>query len=276
MSVSLPTRGPVRLEGVRGLVCDVDGVVHAGDRVFDAAVESLNAWMDGGLRVVFLTNNASRGPEELAERLQQDGVRMTPDQVITGAMAGSHVLVRTVDPGTRVLVAGSAALARAVRDQGLEVTSDPIEAGAVVQGYAPTVTLQLLHDAAHAVSRGATWVATNRDAGLPTAWGVAPGNGAYVDAVARATGREPLVAGKPEAGSYTLALERLGLTAGEVTGIGDRLETDVLGANRAGLRSVLVGTGVHGWPEVEQAAGGGASEKVPDHVVDDLSQLTFG
>ena len=262
------------LTGIRGVVCDVDGVVHAGERVFTEAVEALNAWMAAGLGVVFVTNNASRAPEELAARLTEDGVDVGVDQVLTGAMAGAHVVAEQVPAGSSVLVAGSEALARATADAGLVPTDDPLEAAAVVQGYAPSMTYQRLHDAARAVTAGAVWVATNRDLTLPTAWGQAPGNGAYVAAVARATGQEPLVAGKPEGAVYSMALQRLGCSADEAVAIGDRLETDVAGANRAGLHSVLVTTGVHGVRDVEALlAAGGDADQEPDHLVASLAAL---
>ncbi|WP_404374282.1 HAD-IIA family hydrolase [Kytococcus sedentarius] len=262
------------LTGIRGVVCDVDGVVHAGERVFTEAVEALNAWMAAGLGVVFVTNNASRAPEELAARLTEDGVDVGVDQVLTGAMAGAHVVAEQVPAGSSVFVAGSEALARATADSGLVPTDDPLEAAAVVQGYAPSMTYQRLHDAARAVTAGAVWVATNRDLTLPTAWGQAPGNGAYVAAVARATGQEPLVACKPEGAVYAMALQRLGCSADEAVAIGDRLETDVAGANRAGLHSVLVTTGVHGVRDVEALlAAGGDADQEPDHLVASLAAL---
>ncbi|WP_462418143.1 HAD-IIA family hydrolase [Kytococcus sp. Marseille-QA3725] len=270
--ITVPGDG-VELAGIRGVVCDVDGVVHAGDRPFTEAVAALNAWMEAGLSVVFVTNNASRSTEELAARLAQDGVRLGVHQVLTGAMAGAHVVAGRVEQGAAVLVAGSPALSDAVRAAGLSTTTDPQEAVAVVQGYAPGMTLQQLHDAAHAVTLGADWVATNRDRTLPTGWGTAPGNGAYVAAVVTATGREPVVACKPEAGIYEMALERLGCEPAEVVAIGDRLETDVQGANRAGLHSVLVTTGVHGPAEVEEARAEGRDQLVPEHVVGSLAEL---
>lgn len=269
------TPGPVTLEGVRGVVCDVDGVVHAGDRVFTEAVDALNAWMTRGLGVVFVTNNASRSPQELAARLVDDGVKATPDQILTGALAGAHLVAQRVPSGSPVLVAGSEALADAVEAAGLTVTDDPTSARAVVQGYAPSLTLSRLHDAAQAVTAGATWVATNRDATLPTGWGRAPGNGSYVAAVAQATGGEPEVACKPEPAVYQMALSLLGCDARETVAIGDRLETDVMGARRAGLRSVLVTTGVHGPQDVHQALDAGDRDRVPDVVVDSFAQLTL-
>ncbi|WP_374928857.1 HAD-IIA family hydrolase [Kytococcus sedentarius] len=261
------------LHGIRGVVCDVDGVVHAGDRVFTEAVDALNAWMSSGVGVVFVTNNASRSPEELAARLVDDGVRVRVEQVLTGAMAGAHVVAQQVPSGSAVFVAGSQALAHAISDAGMVLTDDPTEAAAVVQGYAPSMTYQRLHDAARAVTAGAEWVATNRDLTLPTAWGQAPGNGAYVAAVAHATGQEPVVACKPEAAVYEMALERLGCAAPEAVAIGDRLETDIAGANRAGLHSVLVTTGVHGAQDVEQAQADGRAHQRPEHVVASLAEL---
>lgn len=276
------------MSSVRGVICDVDGVVHAGSAVFTEAVEALNAWQAAGIAAVFLTNNASRFPSELAARLRADGVECTADQVVTGAVVGAQTLAEEVPPGTAVLVAGSPALREAAQQAGLTVTEDPTAAGAVLQGYFPGLTAGELHDAARAITGGARWVATNGDLTLPTEWGAAPGNGAYVQAVARATGVAPRITGKPETPAYRTAWKALaarvreslpagtsstGLLPHQVLAIGDRLETDIAGGNAAGLRTVLVTTGVHGRQDVEAARAAGDVERVPEQVVDGFGQI---
>ena len=136
----------------------------------------------------------------------------------------------------------------------------------VLQGYGPTVGWADLAEAAYAVQAGAVWVATNVDATLPTARGLAPGNGTLVEAVRQATGVEPLVVGKPHTPLYDLSAQVLGVGPEQTLAIGDRLDTDIAGANAAGMPSLLVLTGVHG---VREAARATAAER-PRYLATDL------
>jgi HAD superfamily hydrolase (TIGR01450 family) len=139
----------------------------------------------------------------------------------------------------------------------------------VLQGYGAEVAWADLAEAAYAVQSGAVWVATNIDSTLPTARGMAPGNGTLVDAVRQATGAEPLVVGKPHTPLYDLSARVLGVTAEQTLAIGDRLDTDIAGANAAGMPSLLVLTGVHGLREVALAA----TAERPRYVAMDLRAL---
>ena len=139
----------------------------------------------------------------------------------------------------------------------------------VLQGYGPTVAWADLAEAAYAVQAGAVWVATNVDATLPTARGLAPGNGTLVEAVRQATGVEPLVVGKPHTPLYDLSAQVLGVGPEQTLAIGDRLDTDIAGANAAGMPSLLVLTGVHG---VREAARATAAER-PRYLAMDLRAL---
>jgi hypothetical protein len=146
------------------------------------------------------------------------------------------------------------------------------EAGvvAVLQGYGPQITATDLAEAAYAIEGGATWVATNRDDTLPTHRGIAPGNGALLGAVATATGVEPAVAtGKPEPPLYDLAVSRLGVPKALVLAIGDRLDTDILGAMSAGLESLWVLTGVDDLVTFARAPG----RPTPTYAASDLRVL---
>lgn len=228
------------------LVCDLDGVVYRGPSAVPYAVETLAAT---GVPVMFATNNASRTPEEVSAHLRELGLACASDQVVTSSQAAAWLLRDRVADGARVLAVGGPGVRAALRAQGFQVVLPSDAAGAapaaVVQGYGPAVTAADLAAAAYAVQDGAVWVATNADATLPTDRGVAPGNGSLVAAVARAVGRGPdLVAGKPHAPLYLLAAERLGLDGTQVLAVGDRLDTDIEGARRAGADSVLVLTGV--------------------------------
>ncbi len=256
------------LERYRALVCDLDGVVYRGHDAVDHAVDALTG---AGVPVIYATNNASRTPEEVAAHLRDLGLPVTAPFVVNSSMAGAAEVARRFPAGSAVLAVGGDGVAVALRDAGLRPVGhagEPVVA--VLQGYGPAVCAADLAEAAYAIQGGALWVATNDDLTLPTDRGIAPGNGALVAAVALATGTRPLVMGKPQPPLYLMASERLGLSAREVLGIGDRLETDVEGATAAGMDCVLVLTGVHG---VRDAALAPPRQR-PRYVLADLRGLS--
>lgn len=250
------------------IVCDLDGVVYRGDPAVEHAVEALSSV---GVPIQFATNNASRRPEHVADHLRRLGLEISDDSVATSSQAAAWVLTRHVDRGAPVLAIGGEGVADALRESGyVPVTSVEDDPAAVVQGYGPDVRAKDLAQAAYAVQRGALWLATNTDQTLPTADGYAPGNGALVGAVRAAVGREPdLIAGKPGEPLYLMCAERLGVAPNRVLAIGDRLETDIEGAHRAGMDSLLVLTGVHG---VADAAAAPAMAR-PTWIARDLRAL---
>ena len=227
----------------RGLICDLDGVIYRGLEAVPHAVEALTL-RGKTTRLVLATNNASRSAAEVAGQVTGLGLEVTPAQVVTSAEAGAAHLSSILEPGATVLAVGGSGVVEALAAAGLRPVRTASGVRAVLQGYGRNVTAGDLAEASYAVAAGATWVAANRDATLPTEHGTAPGNGTLVDAVAVATGRKPLVVGKPEAPLYTLGVERLRTTPDEVLAVGDRLDTDILGAVNAGLDSLWVLTGV--------------------------------
>lgn len=256
------------------MVCDLDGVVYAGPTAIEHAVDSLNAARKAVRGIVYATNNASRPPASVASHLEELGLEVEPQDVVNSSMAGAHVLAERFVPGTPVLAVGGTGVRDALQETGLGVvTPDEAAQGhqcqAVLQGYGADVTATDLAEAAYAIQSGATWVATNTDRTLPTDRGKAPGNGSLVAAVRCAVDVEPEAVGKPEPVMYTMAAQRLELGEHEVLAVGDRLETDIEGAVRGGLDSVLVLTGVHG---LVDAAGADTSCR-PTYVIDDLRGL---
>ncbi|MEU2200243.1 HAD-IIA family hydrolase [Isoptericola sp. NPDC019482] len=222
---------------------DLDGVAYKGHLPIPHAADSLTAARTSGLRLVFVTNNASREPEEVAAQLTGLDIPTTPDEVMTAAQACAALLRTRLEPGARVLVVGGAGLRTAVAGAGLTVVDSADDApDAVAQGYAPGLAWSDLAEAAYAVSGGAWHVASNLDLSLPTARGFAPGNGALVGAVVAATGVEPDSAGKPSPTMYRLAVDRAGAERPLV--IGDRLDTDLAGARAGGYPGLHVLTGV--------------------------------
>lgn len=247
--------GQPLLETVNGLLVDLDGVILLGDRLVDGAAAALRDVRKAGVPLTFVTNNASRLPAELVRRLNDAEVPAEPAEVVTAAQAAADRLAADMPTGATVLVVGGPGLRAAVEDVGLRVSrsADPTP-DAVVQGWGPDVGWRELAEATVAVRAGAPWVVTNRDRTLPTGRGELPGSGALIAAVVTALGREPdLVVGKPERGLFDLALRRLGAPTRPLM-VGDRPDTDIGGAARAGIPSLLVLTGVADAADVLNAA----------------------
>ena len=225
------------------LLIDLDGVVRLSDQPVPGAADALSAARAEGARIMFVTNNASMTSEDVAAGLRALGVAADADEVLTSSMAAAKLLAHRLPRGARVLVVGGTGLQGPVGSQGLTpVSSADDDPAAVVQGWAPDLTWGLLAEAAVAVRAGATWIATNRDATLPSPRGPLPGNGAMIATVVMATGREPEVVGKPGPALFEEAAQTLAARSPLV--VGDRLDTDIAGANAAGMPSLLVLTGV--------------------------------
>jgi glycerol 3-phosphatase-2 len=247
---------------------DLDGVVYRGADAVPHAVTVLKSAADGGMRLAYVTNNASRTPEAVAEHLRELGLAAGAEDVVTAAQAVARLIAEQVPQGARVLVVGGEGLRAALRGYGLVIVSGADdEPAAVVQGYVPTTSWADLAEAAYAVGRGVPWFAANTDRTMPTARGIAPGNGALVGAVAAATGTWPTVAGKPEPALHRETMLRTGARRPLV--VGDRLDTDIEGANRAGVDSLLVLTGVTRLEQLKDAP----KEQQPTYVAQDLRGL---
>lgn len=222
---------------------DLDGVAYRGKHAIPHAAPALRAARDNGMRLVFVTNNASREPEDVASQLTELDIPSEAHDVLTAAQAAAALLARRLEPGAKVLVVGGPGLRTATAAAGFELVDSAEDApDAVVQGFSPDLGWRQLAEAAYAVAGGAWYVASNLDLSLPTERGFAPGNGALVGAVSNATGVRPDSSGKPSPAMYRLAVDRHGSRAPLV--IGDRLDTDLAGARAGGYPGLLVLTGV--------------------------------
>lgn len=226
------------------LLVDLDGVVYVGEHPVPGAARALAELRRREISVCFVTNNASRSAQDVAELLSRVDVPAGVEEVMTAAQATAQLLGQRLPPGSPVLVVGTRALCHEVATYGLSpVSSAEAKPVAVVQGYGPEVGWRDLAEAAVAINEGVFWVATNTDRTLPSPRGQLPGNGALVAALTVTTGREPdLVVGKPQPELFTAAARRFGAERPLV--VGDRLDTDIEGAVRAGYDSALVLTGV--------------------------------
>lgn len=252
------------------VMLDLDGVVYVGKDAVPGAAGHLEQVRAHGVRLAFVTNNASRPPATVAEHLTSLGVPADPSDVVTSAQAAARVLLDELGHGARVVMLGAAGLEDALREAGLEIVGVEDEAAALVTGYGPDVAWRDIMRAAVRVREGLWWVASNTDLTIPTAFGAAPGHGVLVDMLQRFTGVEPVVAGKPSRPLLDETIRRVG---GErPLMVGDRLDTDILGGRNVDIPTLLVMTGVTGAAELVAAA----PDLRPTYVAADLGGLLTG
>jgi glycerol 3-phosphatase-2 len=252
------------------VIFDLDGVVYLGDQPVAGAVDVLARLRERGTPArAFATNNASRRAADVAALLTSMGVPAEPGEVVTSAQAAAAVLASRLPAGSPVLVVGAPALVEEVSEVGLRpVPTAEEKPMAVIQGYGPQVGWPHLAEASVAIRAGADWIATNTDNTLPSPRGPLPGNGALVAALATALDRQPdLVVGKPEPTLFEQIARSHG--AQRTLVVGDRIDTDIEAANRAGMDSLLVLTGVSQQADVARAP----ERQRPTYVAADLSGL---
>jgi HAD superfamily hydrolase (TIGR01457 family) len=246
------------------LLFDLDGVLYRGDEPVIFAVEVMAALRDAGACIAFLTNNSSRTPEQVADKLRGIGVEARPEEVVTSALATADVLAEA--GGGTAFVIGQDGIRRALEGVGVVlVDGEPDRVDHVVVGVDVEVTYARLATACVLVERGANLIATNPDASFPVPGALWPGAGALLAVITTTTGAEAEIVGKPFAPLFASARRRTGASNPLV--IGDRLDTDIAGANALGWDSLFVLTGVS---RLEELA---ASPHRPTDVAGDLRRL---
>ncbi|WP_230674099.1 HAD-IIA family hydrolase [Rathayibacter sp. Leaf248] len=262
-----PKTDPSPLDGRDAVLADLDGVVYKGADAIPFAVDSLNKAGET-LRVGYITNNASRTDASVAAHLSDLGLVVAPEDVVTSPQAAVVLLAGLVPAGSTILVVGGEGLTTEVERAGFRLTRSADDSpAAVIQGFAPTVGWEQLAEASFALHAGIPWVATNTDWTIPVARGIAPGNGTLVSAVHTAVGRLPVVAGKPERAIFDAATARFG--SSNPLFLGDRLDTDIKGANAAGMESAHVLTGID---RAKQLLAADATLR-PTYILGDLREL---
>jgi len=253
------------LKSFRYLITDMDGVLWHGREPMPGLADFFQFLRQHDIRFVCATNNASTLAEKLAERLQGWGADVRPDEIVTSSSATADYLETLLPAGARLYVIGMEGLRVPLRTKGFEFAEDNVEA--VVVGIDWNVTYNHLKRAALNIRAGAKFIGTNNDRTFPNPEGIVPGNGALLAAIETATDVKPIVIGKPEPVLYQMALKSMNAVPEQTLVVGDRLETDILGAVRLDLRSALVLSGV---TTREQLA---ASDYQPDGVFDDITDL---
>ncbi len=235
----MPDRG---LRGLRGFIFDMDGVIYRGQAVLPGAAEFVARLRRARVPFLFLTNNSTTPADKVAAWLASMGIPADPREVITSADVTAALLAEQ-GPGRRVFLVGEEGIRRALLAAGFSLTDRYTDADLVVVGMDRESTYAKLRDASLAIQRGAGFYATNTDRNLPTEVGLVPGAGSLVGLLEIATGVRAISFGKPEPSIFLYALKRLGTAASLTAAIGDRPETDILGGQRAGLRTIVVLTG---------------------------------
>jgi 4-nitrophenyl phosphatase len=247
----------------------MDGVLWEGDRPMPGLVEFFQTLRERRIKFVLATNNASKTPEQYVSKLAGMGMIVARDDILTSAQAAALYLRRESANGTKVFAIGEDGVQQALAEQGFTLTGlYEVDAQYVVCGMDRGLSWDKLATATLNIRAGAKFIGTNPDTTLPTEHGITHGNGAILAALQTATGIAPIIMGKPEPIMYQLAMARLGSAPAETAAVGDRLETDILGAVRAGIRSILVLSGVS---SREQLAG---LDYQPTWVMRDIREVT--
>lgn len=252
---------PPQIGRYAGVVFDLDGVIYLASSPIPGAAETVAAVRATGCGIAFVTNNAARAPEEVADKLAGMGIPTGPDEIVTSSQAAA----RLIEPGTRCLVVGTDGLRTVLARRGCVEVDEPGDAEAVVIGFTQDLVWDDLRRATLALRRGARYVGTNGDVAFPSPEGLVPGNGAALAAISAASGRTPEIAGKPYPALFEVVAERL--PRGRLLMVGDRPDTDIAGAQAVGWDTALVLTGV---TSAEEAA---ALDPVPTYVLDSVADL---
>ena len=223
---------------------DMDGTLYLGDRLFDFTKELLQNIRNKGAKYLFITNNSSKSVEDYVLKLRKMGVDATREDFMTSSQATAFYLHKHY-PTHRLYVCGTESLKKELRQEGFTVTEALDQVDCIVMGFDTELTFQKLRDVSYLLLTRSDipYIATNPDLVCPTEFGSVPDCGSICAAVKNATGRLPVVIGKPEPLMVELAMERLGATKAETCVVGDRIYTDIKSGLAAGVTGILVLSG---------------------------------
>jgi 4-nitrophenyl phosphatase len=259
------------LGNIKHLLIDMDGVLWRGANPMPGLNDFFDFLRQRQIGLTLATNNASNTSEHYANILAGHGVQVSQDEIITSGQTTGDYLAERAAPGTAIYVIGGDGLLHTLAQRGfrlLESGAEPGSAEYVVVSWDRQLTYDKLAQATLHIRAGARFIGTNPDRTWPGERGLLPGAGAIIAAVQAATSVEPTFIGKPAPLMLQLAMSRMGASAASSAMLGDRLETDILGGQNAGVRTILVLSGVTGPDELA------ASPIQPDLIFDDIAALT--
>jgi 4-nitrophenyl phosphatase len=257
---------PQALNAIHALIIDMDGVLWRGNSPLPGLSDFFSLLRQRSIRFRLATNNPTRTPVQYVEKLASMGVQVAPAEIITSALVTADYLAAS-QRGASMYVIGQPALRQVLLDRGLRL-SDGGQADCVVVGLDPHLCYDQLSDATLLIRAGARFIGCNPDVTLPSERGLLPGNGATLAFLQASTGVAPVIIGKPERAMFDAALAAMGTTRANTASLGDRLETDILGARNSGLHSILV---LSGATDRTMLA---TSPVQPDWVFDSIQDLT--
>jgi 4-nitrophenyl phosphatase len=230
------------LRKLRGLIIDMDGVLWQGDVAHPGLNKFFDVLRQREIKFVLATNNNTQAPEGFAQKARRLGVEVLPEQVVTAAVATVHYLRLTYAPGSRIYVVGEASLKGLIAEAGFALAETDVSA--VVATMDRQLTYDMLKRASLLIRGGADFIGPNPDTSYPTQEGIVPGGGAILAAISASSDRQPVIMGKPESWIFKICMDRMQLEPGETASLGDRLNTDIAGGQRLGLKTILVLSGV--------------------------------
>ncbi len=229
---------------IRAVVMDMDGVLWRGDDPLPGMIEMFEWLRESETPFALATNNSSKTQSDYVAKLTRMGVDDVPESaIVTSATATAAYLHGQFPAGTPLHVVGMSGLRRILDGAGFDLSGDELPQ-AVVAGMDLNLTYETLKQAALYIRSGVPFIGTNPDLTFPSPEGLIPGTGSLLAALEAATDVSPTVIGKPRAPMFDTALATLGTSAAETLMIGDRLNTDILGAQRVGMPTTLLFTGV--------------------------------
>lgn len=256
-----------KIKNIKLFLFDMDGTLYLGDRLYDFTEELLAKIKKSGKRYLFMTNNSSKSVSAYIEKLAKLGIKAEKEDFITSSQATAYYLEK-YHKGARLYVCGTESLKEELSSQGFSVTEKTDQTDCIVMGYDTELTYKKLWDVSYMLThRDIPYIATNPDYVCPTEWGSVPDCGSICDMIFNATGKRPIVIGKPEALMPRLAMEKENCEPYETAVIGDRIYTDIKSGINAGALSILVMSG-----ETTEEILNNSSDK-PDIVLKDAGEI---
>ncbi|WP_323702938.1 TIGR01457 family HAD-type hydrolase [Mammaliicoccus sp. Dog046] len=253
------------MKDYKGYLIDIDGTMYKGTEVIEGAIEFISYLNEQNKDYLFVTNNSSKTPDEVAEKLNNMGFQTSSEHVITSAMATAGY-ISEIAPGSTVYMIGGSGLRKSLTDAGLIIKDDE-HVDYVVVGLDVNISYEKLSVACLAVRNGAKFISTNKDVSIPNERGFLPGNGSLTSVVSVSTGITPIFIGKPETIIMEQAIEKINLSKDECVMIGDLYDTDILAGINSGIDTLHVQTGVTTLDEINK------KEVLPTYSVENLFEV---
>ena len=256
------------LQSMKLFLFDMDGTLYLGSQLYPFTIELLETIKATGGKYLFMTNNSSKSVLDYVKKLEKLGIRATREEFMTSSQATAFYLHKHHE-GQRLYVCGTESLKEELRSEGFTVTTNLDEVDCIVMGFDTELTFQKLHDVSYLLLTRPElpYIATNPDLVCPTEFGSVPDCGSVCIGIKNATGREPIVIGKPSPLMPQLAMEKLGVAKEETCVVGDRIYTDVKSGLNAGITGILVLSGETTREILE------ASEDKPHLVLEDAGEI---